>query len=244
MISPSGKSRHYSEKEAQYRSIFEATYDGMAIYDLDGFFVEVNPAICRMSGYTRDEHIGVHSSSSFLQRTSPMLHMCWSQSRLAKSIKHGQNVCAKMGHCSMQKHMAPPLPIEESLMVWVILRDTSEQVQAKKLLEQRVEERTRELASLLEISHTVASTLQLKPLLGLILDQLKPVVDYTGSAILTVEGENLIILDNRSPIQEEQLMQLRFPLEILSQSGRQSLHARQSLCRTCERIRLWPRPFV
>ena len=42
---------------------------------------------------------------------------------------------------------------------------------------QRVEERTRKLSSLLEISHTVASTLQLKPLLGLILDQLKTVVD-------------------------------------------------------------------
>ncbi len=93
-------------------------------------------------------------------------------------------------------------------------------MQAKKLLEQRVEERTRELSSLLEISHTVASTLQLNPLLGLILDQLKTVVDYTGSAILVVEGEDLIVLDNRSPIQEVQLMQLRFPLKDLGQFGR------------------------
>ena len=67
-------------------------------------------------------------------------------------------------------------------------------------LEQRVEERTRELSSLLEISRTVASTLQLQPLLGLILDQLKTVVDYTGAVLATVEGEELVTLDFRSQI--------------------------------------------
>ena len=82
-------------------------------------------------------------------------------------------------------------------------------------LEQRVEERTRELTSLLEISHTVASTLDLKPLLGLILDQLKLVIDYTGSSILTVEGEDLVFLDYRGPIPQEQLARLSFPLEQL-----------------------------
>jgi len=82
-------------------------------------------------------------------------------------------------------------------------------------LEQRVADRTRELSSLLEISHTVASTLQLKPLLGLILDQLKLVIDYTGSSILTVEGEDLVFLDHRGPLPQEQLARLHFPLEQL-----------------------------
>jgi signal transduction histidine kinase len=82
-------------------------------------------------------------------------------------------------------------------------------------LEQRVQERTRELSSLLEISHTVASTLQLKPLLGLILDQLRLVIDYTGSSILTVEGKDLVFLDHRGPVPQEHLVRLHFPLEQL-----------------------------
>jgi signal transduction histidine kinase len=82
-------------------------------------------------------------------------------------------------------------------------------------LEQRVAERTRELSSLLEISHTMASTLHLKPLLGLILDQLKLVIDYTGSSILTVEGDSLVFLDHRGPVPQEQLARLSFPLEQL-----------------------------
>ncbi len=44
------------QKEAQYRSIFEAVSDGMFIHDLDtGKLVEVNPASCRISGYSYDE---------------------------------------------------------------------------------------------------------------------------------------------------------------------------------------------
>jgi signal transduction histidine kinase len=82
---------------------------------------------------------------------------------------------------------------------------------SREQLEQRVEERTRELSSLLEVSHTVASTLQLKPLLGLILDQLKAVVGYTGASIFAVEGEELILLDDRNPDPQEHLMPLRFP---------------------------------
>jgi signal transduction histidine kinase len=92
---------------------------------------------------------------------------------------------------------------------------TADLQRSHEQLEQRVEERTRELSLLLEISHTMASTLHLKPLLGLILDQLKLVIDYTGSSILTVEGEDLVFLDHRGPIPQEQLVRLHFPLEQL-----------------------------
>ena len=95
-------------------------------------------------------------------------------------------------------------------------------------LEQRVAERTRELSSLLEISHTVASTLQLKPLLGLILEQLKLVIDYSGSSILMVEGEDLVFLDNRNPVSQEHLMQLRFPVKNLGLIW-ETLRSRESI---------------
>jgi PAS domain S-box-containing protein len=48
------------EKEEQYRSIFEATTDGLAIVDLeDGRMVEVNSAQCRIHGYAYEEMIGM-----------------------------------------------------------------------------------------------------------------------------------------------------------------------------------------
>jgi PAS domain S-box-containing protein len=48
------------EREEQYRSVFEATTDGLTINDLeDGHVVEANPAACQMYGYTYDEMIGL-----------------------------------------------------------------------------------------------------------------------------------------------------------------------------------------
>ena len=47
------------EREGLYCSIFEATGDGMIIRDLDDRIVEVNPAMCRMHGYSHDEFVAL-----------------------------------------------------------------------------------------------------------------------------------------------------------------------------------------
>jgi signal transduction histidine kinase len=92
---------------------------------------------------------------------------------------------------------------------------TADLQRSHEQLEQRVQERTRELSSLLDISHTVASTLQLKPLVGLILEQLKLIIDYTSASIFTVEGEDLVFLDHRNPVPHEHLTPRRFPVKNL-----------------------------
>jgi signal transduction histidine kinase len=65
-------------------------------------------------------------------------------------------------------------------------------------------------------------------LLGLILDQLKRVIDYTGCAILTVEGEDLVFLDHRNPVPQESLMQLRLPVKHLGRLW-ETLRAREAI---------------
>jgi hypothetical protein len=62
---------------------------------------------------------------------------------------------------------------------------------ARTGLEQSVEERTRELSTVLEVSKKVASTLELEPLLEVILDQIKSVISYSGAAIFTLEDGQL-----------------------------------------------------
>ncbi|HEY7295966.1 MAG TPA: GAF domain-containing sensor histidine kinase [Dehalococcoidia bacterium] len=76
-------------------------------------------------------------------------------------------------------------------------------------------ERTRELSTLLAVSRSVASTLELAPLLDLILDQLKAVVDYAGASVCTIEGADLRILASRGATpadREEGAIGLRLPL--------------------------------
>jgi hypothetical protein len=52
----------------------------------------------------------------------------------------------------------------------------------------------------------------MEPLLGLILDQLKNVVNYSGSAIMALE-ENLTILSYRGLTSQKEILQMRFPLD-------------------------------
>ncbi len=79
-------------------------------------------------------------------------------------------------------------------------------------LEQRVQERTRELSTLLEVSHNVASTLELKPLLNLILNQIKGVVEYSAATILILDGDELVIVDYLGPAPREVILQIRYPV--------------------------------
>ena len=80
------------------------------------------------------------------------------------------------------------------------------------MLESREAERARELAVLLDVAHKVASTLELEPLLSLILSELQKLVDYTGAAMMMSDGPDLVFLDYRGPMPREQVMQLRIPI--------------------------------
>ena len=93
-----------------------------------------------------------------------------------------------------------------------VIRDITERVQAQQILEQRVEERTRELSTLLEVSHNVASTLELKPLLNLILNQIKGVVEYTAAAILILDGDELVIVEYLGPAPRDVTLQVHYPV--------------------------------
>lgn len=94
--------------------------------------------------------------------------------------------------------------------------DATERVSMQRTLEQRVEERTRELSTLLRISRDVSSTLDLGALLGGVLDQLKTVVPYDGASLMILEGDALRILAYRGPIPPEIIDRLRIPFNAAS----------------------------
>lgn len=87
-------------------------------------------------------------------------------------------------------------------------------------LQNRLAARTRELASLLELSHSLVSTLDLEALANLILDQLNVVVDYTGCALSTFSDGKSHILAYRGPMLPKEIQQQCVLDEILRQKRR------------------------
>src|SRR5262245_8255063 len=73
-------------------------------------------------------------------------------------------------------------------------------------------EREREAVALYEVVRDVpGSTLELHPLLGLILERLAALVEYRAAEIIALEGDQAVVLDYRGPLPWEQVVGFRLP---------------------------------
>ena len=165
------------EREQQYRRIFEATSDGLVVNDLEtGLVVEANPAFCRMNGYSYDELIGMHPA----RFVHPDDHHLFEE--YIAAISEGRdfrcrarNVRKDGSLVDVEVHGSSFL-LRGRVHVLGVLRDVSQEVAATRLLEQRVEERTHELSSLLALANRAATTLDLDELVAVILPEVERVM--------------------------------------------------------------------
>jgi signal transduction histidine kinase len=91
---------------------------------------------------------------------------------------------------------------------------SDEVMAARGNLERQVEERTRELTTLLTVSRNVASTLELRPLISLVIEEVRAIAGYSRGSVLTVEGASFVILQTESEFGDAPLTQ-RFPIQDL-----------------------------
>ena len=200
------------EREAQYRSIFEATTDGLIITHLDGAIVEANPAACAMFGYDYVEFVRC-DPRALIQPDYQAAFRDYLAAVAGGAPVKTRSVDVRQDGSLMDVEVRGTLiTYRGEPHVLSIVHDVTERVRAFQLLEERVEERTRELSTLLDISHSMTATFELKPLLRVILSQLKAVVNYTGATLFTLHNNELTILDHQGPIPLDQVLQLRFPL--------------------------------
>ncbi len=85
----------------------------------------------------------------------------------------------------------------------------STDVTERVLAEQRLHET---LNTMLRMAQNLVSTVEIKPLLGTILEQLQSVIDYDGAAVFVYKEDYLQLVAYRGPIEQETALALRFPL--------------------------------
>jgi PAS domain S-box-containing protein len=201
------------EREIQYRRIFEATSDGLVITDREtGCVLEANLAMCRMHGYPYDEFIGLHRTR-FIHPDYHHLLTDYLSTVLAGGEYRVRAVDVRKdgSHLHVEANGAPVI-FEGKPAILGVVRDVTSDVHAFELLERRVEQRTQELSTLLEISQTVASTLHLSTLLELIIDQLKRVIEHTTAGILILEDDALVMIGHRNHESGRPAYRIRYPL--------------------------------
>ncbi|MFB6291713.1 MAG: PAS domain-containing protein, partial [Candidatus Bipolaricaulia bacterium] len=101
---------------------------------------------------------------------------------------------------------------EDTRRIEGVVIDISERTETREsLVDQR--KKTPELSALMGIAQDVASTLELNPLLGKILDKLGTVLEYDAASIMTLENDHLEVAAYRGPIGQEKALSLEFSLE-------------------------------
>ena len=182
-----------SEIENPYWNIFESATDGLIVTDLKtGRVIMANPAACAMHGYACAEFIGllpaafIHPDNQKVFRKS--LRAFRSGAAFDLCVMH----IRRDGSIFFAEWRGAAFNYEEHACLLSVVRDVSQRIQAEKQLHQRIEAHAREQSTLLEISHTLASTLELQP--GLILDQLREIIEYTHAGLFGLSDSTLTAL--------------------------------------------------
>lgn len=97
--------------------------------------------------------------------------------------------------------------------IFIVTSDITESVQAYQSMEHAVSDRTRELSTVLDVSRRIASTLELEPLLNLILDQIQTIIPFSGAAIFTLEENRLNAAAYQAPEPYAQGQRLHLSLD-------------------------------
>ena len=123
-----------------------------------------------------------------------------------------------------------------------IVTDISE----RKQMEADLRTARDELATLLAISQTIVSTLELEPLLNVILEQLKRVVNYDGAAILTLDQDTMKVRAYQGDSLPVDILSLQFTLAQIPVIGKlvadqhgfylQDIRAEKSLAVSVEQV--------
>jgi PAS domain S-box-containing protein len=206
---PDPASLNGSQEEIQ--DIFESIRESLIIYDLEtGLVVTANPAACEAHGYTHEEFKGL-DPFVFMHNESYILFRQYIQ-----TVKPGSTMESLVIH--VRKDGTPFYgEVRRSIInhrgrmcLLSALRDVSLRIQIENTLSEQIETRRREQATLLNISHTLASTLELQP--GLILDQLHEIIEFSNGGLFALENSSLVTLAMRGNPQLEKSPALKIQM--------------------------------
>lgn len=194
-------------RDESNRNIFDSISDGLIISNLEsGFVVEANPAACQMHGYTSAEFIGQPLSTFIHGKSQKVLNdvnMLEAGGVVDTRILH----IRRDGSTFYTEWCVNLFNYQGQVCVLGIVRDISKRIQEEQSLKQR----THEQAMLLEISHTLASTLELQP--QLILDKLGEIIEYNHAGLFSLENSSLVTLAMRGTRSLEESIPIRIQIE-------------------------------
>ncbi|HMG16962.1 MAG TPA: PAS domain-containing protein, partial [Saprospiraceae bacterium] len=120
----------------RFKTVFESSLDGLSITDQDGFIREVNPAICKLLGYTRAELVNMHRDDILIIEKNELDNII--NTRKTKGNYHGiHKFKHKNGTTIDMEVSTTEFEDHTSIkMTYTSMKDITEKLEASKKLEQ------------------------------------------------------------------------------------------------------------
>ncbi len=198
-------------KDSERDPIFDVIPDGLLIGDRNtGLIVRANRGACQMHAYGSGELVGT-PVSALLHPDSRREFSRQIEALLIRGpLRIGSRDVRADGSTFYAEWNVARLAFEEH-DCWIgIVRDVTERMDAEKTLLQHVSARTREQAALLEMSQTLASTLEFQP--GWVLEQLRKVVEYNCAGFFGLQDSELVLSAMRGAPELEQAEPIKVDL--------------------------------
>lgn len=207
-----------AERESLFQLVFDATSDAIILNDFEtGFVADANPAAAAMHGYSREEFIGIDPAKFIHADSLPLLAQYQENIRNGRDFRSRARDIRKDGTVFDVEVMGTSIEWKGRTYLAAVVRDISEAVATEKerarsaallaesraMLEERVDERTQQLQSILDVSRAMLSTLDLDQLLQVVMDEVEKVLPYTGCTIGILDGEESEIIAVRSHLSPE-----------------------------------------
>lgn len=199
-------------EERPFQHIFETMSDGVILVDLEThLIVAANPAASALHGCPHEDFVGQPLTLFMHPDHYAQLDEWVTAVRAGHEVEATVHHLRRDGTSFTAETRGSGCTYQDRLCLLIVVRDVSTRIQAEQLLRQQVAAHTHEQTTLLEISQTLASALALKP--GLILDQLRMIIEYTHAVLFVLEDLDLVALAVRGSQQLEDAMPLHIQLD-------------------------------
>ncbi|MCB0213165.1 MAG: GAF domain-containing protein, partial [Anaerolineae bacterium] len=208
----------------QLQFLLQSMPVAIAITDRDGCITFANEKLEGLFGYRKNELLGkrievlipkplrehhVQQRRNYVAK--PHVRMMGSGMNLVGLSKDGREIPIEIGLSYLE--------LDGDIKIITSITDITIEKRTKQSLERHVQKRTQELSSLLQISQSVASTLDLDTLLDSTLDQLKTVINFSEGVVLFLAEKDFKVINYHGPLALEETSHFRLPVEITKNNG-------------------------
>ena len=221
--------RREAEEQLRLQSVaLESAANGIVITDRNGNIQWVNPAFCKMTGYTVDEVIGknprIQKSGMVPQEVFSNL---W-KTILSGNVWHGELINRrKDGSIITEEQTIAPVKDSTGQIIHFITikQDITERKHAEEVLSKRSDQ----IATLNRVMRSLSSTLDLSKVLDMILHEIQQVIPYDSASVWLCKDTTLEIIAAHGFPNSESLIGTSFNLSSKDNPNTQVIRTRNPL---------------